>query len=363
MQKIFCKSTEKRRRKFQIYTSIIQDEGKKYVIKEAVYEDGKAHISTIYNNYNLLSEVHPGKVVKCAMEKDRIVFPYLDGVMYEKILCDIIRSSISDIELEELLKEWKQLLIGGAENIVEFDNSEQFQILFGNGEQLLGDKALRITNFDCIADNIVMTQHGVCFIDYEWVFDFPIPIDFCFYRLIKIFFLKHKDIVSFERLLKAAGIVDDAKASLYEKLIDHFDMYISYDEQLDIIYANLGKLFKESRILDVDKNEKKKFAFPHKLIKDGSRIILYGAGDVGCSYYSHLQDDSSIQLIAWVDKKYEQYLQRGFDVVAVDQIDKLDFDYILLAIYNDKVAHDIMLELEQRGVAKERIIWEKPQYL
>lgn len=363
MRKIFCKSTEQRRRKFQIYTSVVQDDDIRYVIKEAVFDEGKEHIDTIYDNYHILSKLHPGKVVECEKIEDNIRFPFLEGTTFDEILCDKICSGIDDNDLKQIIKKWEQFLIGKPDNVVPFDNSNSFQQIFGNGYQLFGDKALKITNFDCIGENIIITQQGAHFIDYEWVFDFPIPLELCFFRVLKMFFLKNKHIISFDRLLKMAGIVDVGKIELYEKFLDAFDLYISYDEQLDILYANLGKIYKEGRILATDGETQIKFTFPYNALEEGSKLVLYGAGEVGLSYYRYLQANTKYQLIAWVDKKYEQYVKSGLEVCAVDTIEKKDFDYILIAIYNDKVAHIVMDELEQRGVEKERIIWKKPQYL
>ena len=54
MRKLYYKSTQERRRRFQIYTSIVEDDGKKYAIKEAVFSEGKKHIENIRHNYDLV---------------------------------------------------------------------------------------------------------------------------------------------------------------------------------------------------------------------------------------------------------------------------------------------------------------------
>lgn len=363
MRKVFCKSTEKRRKKFQIYTLIVDDDNKRYVIKEAVFEEGKSHIADIYSNYRKLCKIYPIEVIGCEKLGDDIVFPFLEGPTFDTILCKKIRSSATGNEWKEMLCEWKQFLIGTTDNIVDFDNSKSFQQIFGNGQQLLNDKALKITNFDCTGENIIITQQGIKFIDYEWVFDFPIPLEFCFFRVLKIFFLKNNSIISFEKLLKMAGILDGNKIELYEQFLDRFDMYVSYEPQQDVLYENLGKIYKTGRVLSLDGELSMKFSFPYNEILEGSKIILYGAGEVGLSYYKYIQANMKYELIAWVDKKYEKYVERGFEVSPIDTIEKKEFDYVLVAVYNDKIAHDIMDELIAKGISKERIIWKKPQYL
>lgn len=231
MRKIFCKSTEQRKRAFQIYTSIVVDNNIKYVVKEPVFEEGEKHIVNIYDNYHKLSKIYPDEVVECKKYEKNIVFPFAEG----KTLEEQIRNKVklcSDNEWSEVICEWKRLLTGPDDNIINFDNSSNFQRIFGDGEELLNDKALKITNFDCTAENIILTKQGYKFIDYEWVFDFPIPLDFCFFRVLKMFYLKNRSKVSFDELLKKAEIIDQHKIEIYEKMVDRFDLYISYDLSL-----------------------------------------------------------------------------------------------------------------------------------
>lgn len=360
MRKIYCKATELRIKKFQIYTSIIEENGKRYVTKEAIYEEGKEHIAQIFNNYFLLNYIHPGKVAECKIVDEKIRFPFLEGLQYEENLLEIFNSKCDEDKWRKVLEEWKQFIVGKTENIVLFDNSKQFQKIFGDGRILIGDASLKITNFDCIAENIIITAQGEKFIDYEWVFDFPIPLELCVYRVLKIFSLKNK--IAFAKLLEISNIKDNTKIDVYEKMLDAFDMYISYEEKEKILYSQLGKVYKEPQILNGIEDRQIKFKFPALNLKKDSSIILYGAGEVGQSYYKCI-DKTTYIFAGWVDKQYQQYVQFGYNVHPVDYLFETHFDYILLAIYNDKTAREIIEELTGRGIPEERIIWEKPRHI
>ena len=345
MRKIFCKSTEQ------------------YVVKEPVFEEGKKHSINIYDNYHRLCKIHPGEVVECKKFGKSIIFPFVEGKTFEEQIRDKTQTLDSDNEWSKVICEWKRLLTGPDNNVINFNNGSDFQKIFGDGSELLNDKALKITNFDCTAENIILTKQGYKFIDYEWVFDFPIPLDFCFFRVLKMFYLKNKPKVSFDELLKRAEIISPNKIEVYEKMIDRFDLYISYDAQRDIIYENLGKSYKIANVLQDDEKNVVKFILPDMNIDEKSKIVLYGAGEVGASYYKYLQSGDKYNLVAWVDKKYEKYKKKGYEVESVDILHTVDFDYILIAIYNDKIAHDIIDELVLNGIPKEKILWKKPHYV
>ena len=362
MRLIYCKSTEKRARQFQIYTCIMQrDDGMRYVVKKAVYSEGKEHIKDILKNYILLDSILPNQVVGCDEIENGIMFPYIYGQSYEVLIRKHLLENNSINHWRDVLGEWIELIVGNKKNEMKFDNSTEFQKVFGSSEKLKGDAALKITNFDGIAENILSTKEGMFFIDYEWVFDFPIPRDLTIYRVIKQFYLNNKLYFDWNRLLEAVSINDEEKIVEYERLLDNFNLYVSLDKQNNILYENLGKIYKEPKLTFLNANGKKKYLFPKDAIKKGKRIILYGAGEVGMSYYQDLINDNEYSLIGWVDKNYTQYKSLGYDVSAVDLIMEKEYDNILLAIYNQNVATEIIEELGLIGVDSTKIIWIKPQ--
>lgn len=92
---------------------------------------------------------------------------------------------------------------------------------------------------------------------------------------------------------------------------------------------------------------------------ENKRLILYGAGNIGKGIYLKLVKKN--QMVAWVDKQYEQlpamYCER---VVSPQEILKIDYDYIVLAVKKSDLAQDIKKELiEKYNVSEEKILYIK----
>lgn len=99
---------------------------------------------------------------------------------------------------------------------------------------------------------------------------------------------------------------------------------------------------------------------PSVFFMERKRIILYGAGRVGTDYRKQMMDCMNIKLLSWVDKNYERYQDKGIDVQPVEHIQKLEYDYILVAVRKYDIFHEIERELIGMGVAKNIIVWGRP---
>lgn len=362
MRVLYCKSTEKRKPEFQIYTSIVEEDGKRYAVKESVYSCGEKHIRQIAGNYEILKQVYGECVIDNHVKECRIYFPYVEGKTFGDYLRGLICANAPEDKIRMALQEWRTLLQGNESNAAVFEESAESKEIFGAAGSLVGDKALSITNFDCIADNIILSGNGKKVIDYEWVYDFPIPEELTYYRVLKMFFLDNPNLLSFAQLLSLAGINED-KLSVYEGLLQRFDAYISLDRERNVNYAELGKIYKVNKVLQSDAGSDTKYQFPFEDIGSQSKVILYGAGDVGGDYFRIIQKTKRCILTEWVDKKYEQYQRLGLPVHGIEKIGESEYDYIIVAIYNDETAHAVCDFLIGMGVAKEKILWKKPQYI
>lgn len=73
------------------------------------------------------------------------------------------------------------------------------------------------------------------------------------------------------------------------------------------------------------------YPFPYYLFPERARIVLYGAGKVGSSYYKHLQKDDRIEVVQWIDKNYQKLNGQGKPIAGLDQIREVEFDFVLIA--------------------------------
>ena len=118
----------------------------------------------------------------------------------------------------------------------------------------------------------------------------------------------------------------------------------------------------------------KQYMFPFDKVKQGSVVIIYGAGQVGRSYYSELfsLDYASAVYItdsnsdSWGDDVTSSETKPEADetmtqaVVSPDEAFNHTYDVVLIAIENETAVAKIKKSLIDRGVPENKILWQKP---
>lgn len=105
--------------------------------------------------------------------------------------------------------------------------------------------------------------------------------------------------------------------------------------------------------------ECREWYYPYYGRLQGKRIILYGAGEVGKSFYRQIKRHKESIMVAWVDKEYEKYNVIEDTVFPVWEINHLEFDFIIIAVYNENTAEEITHELENMGVMRNQMLWNR----
>lgn len=85
--------------------------------------------------------------------------------------------------------------------------------------------------------------------------------------------------------------------------------------------------------------------FPYEKIEKNCRIILYGAGEVGRSYYKQIMKNNYCEILSWVDVRYEKL---GKEISSPKEIENLSYDYILIAILDMTMAQNIAKEISEK---------------
>ena len=98
------------------------------------------------------------------------------------------------------------------------------------------------------------------------------------------------------------------------------------------------------------------YIFPFERIGQGSRVVLYGAGNVGKSYYRQIKDYEGIKLVGWVDAARREAYE-GCSISSPDTLPEWGYDYVVIAVWPEDVAKQIHGSLLSAGVAEEKIIW------
>lgn len=362
MKVLYTRIAQGRKKKFQIKTKIVSENGKKYVLKEAVCVEAKGHIENTFHNEIMLGHIYGDYLLRGVWEKGKLVTPYIVGDTLGSRLRSHLEEKYEEEKAKSLLQQWRKLIIGSTNNICKFKPSEEFEEIFGKADSLEGVDATIISNFDCSAENIYFLQNGETkILDFEWVFPFPIPVEMSFYRVLKLFFESNQGLIDWETLRELSGI-EVKNCYIYERLIESFVEYVSVDKEKEVNYALMGKKFKEGKIFEKNK-EAFLYRFPYDTVPEGKKIVLYGAGRVGEDFYKLLRMTKYCQIVAWVDKSAPLYRKQGLQVQDRKDIKQCSYDYVLIAVYQENVAEEIRNELIDYGISPETIVWGKPKLL
>lgn len=362
MKVLYSRMARGRKREYQIITKIVLTDGNKYVLKEAACVQARQHLQNTFHNEFRIEPVYGDYLLHGQWTEERLLTPFIEGETLGSRLRKYLKEQDGEEKVKALLRQWRQLIIGRPENICRFVPTKEFETVFGDGCGLAGTEATSISNFDCSAENIFfLLDGGIKIIDYEWVFSFAVPIEMSFYRVLKTFYQSNQGLTEWEKLLEMAEIEKNL-CHKYDQMIDAFAEYTSLDREKDIDYALMGKKFKTGKILE-GKKEVFEYRFPYDLIPEGKAVILYGAGHVGEDYYNLIRRTDYCQLAVWTDKSASLYRKQGLPVSDIEEIMRCTYDYVLIAVYQEKVAEEIRKELEIFGVRPDKIVWQRPRLI
>lgn len=91
----------------------------------------------------------------------------------------------------------------------------------------------------------------------------------------------------------------------------------------------------------------------------GCKLIIYGAGKVGRNFVSQLSKNENIEMVAWIDKKYDGKASGERIIEPVEKIRSYTeiSDYVVIAVLDRRLAEEIGNSLiETYGIPKEKIV-------
>lgn len=94
---------------------------------------------------------------------------------------------------------------------------------------------------------------------------------------------------------------------------------------------------------------------------DGKKLIIYGAGNYGIALKTAFSntDKYNIEITALADRDWMKITNCDVDVIAPEDIMKYDFDYVCIAILNEKTCENVRDYLIDIGIEQEKIIYYK----
>ncbi len=195
----FAKCSVERKDEYKIITRIFEENGEKLVEKCAVNKKANAHV----NRMAELAKTNPYLtenvcLVPCEAVADGVVrFPYIEGQRLDKVIDEAVKQG----RLEDAWNEIRRLkeIIMNVSGKEVFHVNEEFRTVFGQIPQpeegdkqeepvdplavLEGYEAVKHINMDMVAANIILADK-IYILDYEWNFDFAIPLKYILFRSI-----------------------------------------------------------------------------------------------------------------------------------------------------------------------------------
>lgn len=249
----YAKYNRMRAPQYQISTRIYTDaSGKKVAEKKALREEAVPHIAQLTENRNKLLAAGENRVIELlSNENGKAVFPYIKGRSLE----EKVNAALG--KKEKLVKTIHEAVAAiytyDKNQLCTFEMTEAYKKVFGEaGNYFIGHEALKVANVDSTFSNFVEAEDGrlVC-LDYEWVFDFPVPVEYLKYRTLYYYFganrayiIRHMNEQEFlqefglnEELVAACMEMDDA----FQQLVHGENRKYIYTRNYEKKVYNLGK--------------------------------------------------------------------------------------------------------------------------
>lgn len=228
---IYTKYSYNRDPKFQCKTKILKNKnGEYYVDKSSYTKLANQHIANIYNNYQKLKEIYREnenlRVANCELLSDETVrFEYVEEKSLEAILDDYLSKRNYSSIIEEIKKYFE--ILKNSHNKCKFNLTNEFKEVFGTISLSSDLEAFSFSNIDVIFSNVKVKGESYCFIDYEWCFDFPVPVDYIIFRCIYWFINSQCRIEQFQdiNLYKLFGF-SEKEVEVYLAMEDAYQAYV-----------------------------------------------------------------------------------------------------------------------------------------
>ena len=247
MEKIlYTKLSNQRNPKFCIRTDIVQTDAGRVVRKYPTEIAGKAHVMHMTDAYTALTTHFADskfKANKLIPGENYVEFEYLECETLEELLDSYLRSKNYDA-FEKLMRDYaKRVRAVYATDI--FESSEKFVSVFGERRFEGTLRGTCMSDIDLVFSNILCNEDTWTVIDYEWTFDFLIPVDYILWRSC-MYYLNGAELRSkryvIEDLCKFMEI-DMANAKNYEQMENHFQSEYCYKDVQALVhlYPKMGQ--------------------------------------------------------------------------------------------------------------------------
>ena len=102
-----------------------------------------------------------------------------------------------------------------------------------------------------------------------------------------------------------------------------------------------------------------RYLFPFKFVRQGSRIVIYGSGQVGQEYLWQVRETRYAEVVCLADARPERYEALNVVVKPLSELKAMDFDFVIVAIHSLRYAQDAIGSLQAIGIPKKKIVYRR----
>lgn len=291
---IYTKYSNQRNARFAIRTDIYEDEqGRRCVRKYADTEAARPHIEHIQTVYEQMQKQFRGTRFvpnKAELHPEYIEFEYVEGETLEKQLdaylaaddldgfCALVKTYADEVRRVYGVAESTQTAVADTEAAREVgttdagiaqenadtdtetgtahEDASAYAEAFGTVTLPTPVPMARGVDIDLIFANIIVTGDTWTAIDYEWTFNFAVPVEFLLWRAGKVYLENYANRVCIdeERMNKALGVHPE-NVDAYRQMELYFLQRYCYKDQSDLyeLYGTMGQYVAKLKLEDAVK--------------------------------------------------------------------------------------------------------------
>lgn len=338
---LYLKFSNERDKRFSIYTLIKEDtNGNRFVEKHPIEDAGKTHIDNLLTINSELEKLYKNTEVyinQVRKIENGVRFEYLNGKTYEGIVDESLSINGKEYALETI-KAYIDVIIP-TKNLIPFNKTEEFVKVFG--DVVLGDdnKSLIVSDIDLVMSNLIVGDKNTI-IDYEWTFDFPIPIDYIKYRIIHYYVAtsSKREVLNNDETYKYFGISMDSieKFKLMER---NFQKYVEgKDKPFRDIISDISPGINE-RYGNID------------VLSDYERtavgkILFYKKNRILISQKKYTMPNGNLSLAINIPSNTKKIIVKPSEYVGICRVKKILLDKNKVkykAIHGEKIEGDLFI--------------------
>jgi GT2 family glycosyltransferase len=244
MQLIYSKFSNERAEQFGIRTDILLEDGKKVIQKLPISDASCNHVRKLSDWYQALSKDFQDTCITvnvCSMKEDSAYLEFVDGICLEEKLDGLLETNQIET-FDTAIRAFFDVILK-QDHLKKFQVTDQFREVFGDVSLSDHEMARAVTDIDMVFSNVILSpKEDYCLIDYEWTFDFPIPIKYVIYRCLRYYILTNSKRFSLSLIdyCKKFDISEEERTA-YEQMEEHFQHYISGNtESLSSIASSMA---------------------------------------------------------------------------------------------------------------------------